>query len=57
MLYVTYREAAKVCRLSESMVRKLVKAGVLRATKFGKSARISVRQLEDFDRVHGGNPR
>jgi DNA binding domain, excisionase family len=56
-LYVTYREAAKVCRLSESMVRKLVKAGVLRATKFGKSARISVRQLEDFDRVHGGNPR
>ena len=46
LLYLTYREAATSLRLSESMIRKLVRAKKLKITKFGRSARISVSELE-----------
>jgi excisionase family DNA binding protein len=44
-LYVTYKEAAAVCRLSESMVRKLVRQGKLRVVRFGRAARIPTAEL------------
>lgn len=45
VLYATYREAADACRLSESMIRKLVRERKLKMRKFGRSARIPVSEL------------
>jgi len=45
ILYVTYREAAIACRLSESMIRKLVREKKLKVKHFGRSARIPVSEL------------
>ena len=45
VLYATYREAAVACRLSESMIRKLVRERKLRTRKFGRSVRIPISEL------------
>jgi excisionase family DNA binding protein len=45
VLFATYKEAATVCRLSESMIRKLVRERKLKVRKFGRSARIPVSEL------------
>jgi excisionase family DNA binding protein len=44
-LYFTYREAAAACRLSESMIRKLVRDGKIKVVKFGRAARIPASEL------------
>ena len=44
-LYATYQEAATACRLSESMIRKMVRERKLKVRKFGRAARIPVSEL------------
>jgi excisionase family DNA binding protein len=44
-LFFTYREAAAACRLSESMIRKLVRSQRLKVVKFGRCVRIPIDEL------------
>lgn len=45
-MFVTVREFALATGLSEWMVRKLCREGHLKSKKFGKSWRISARELD-----------
>jgi excisionase family DNA binding protein len=49
VLFVTYREAATACRLSESMIRKLVRERKLKVKKFGRAVRIPISELSRID--------
>ena len=44
-LFVTYRDAAGVLALSESMVKKMARLGTIKVVKFGRAARIPVSEL------------
>lgn len=50
MRLLTYDEAGKVLRLSESTVRRLVRIGKIRANKMGRSVRIPYHELMRYVR-------
>jgi len=43
---LTYSQASEYLNLSEGMIRKWVKNGLLKVIHFGKSARIDVRDID-----------
>jgi excisionase family DNA binding protein len=45
VLFLTYKEAAAACRLSQSMIRKMARDGRIKVARFGRAARIPVSEL------------
>jgi putative molybdopterin biosynthesis protein len=50
--FYTIEEVAKLLRVNERTVRKLIDSGELHATRVGRQYRISQEQLDDYLRRH-----
>jgi len=53
---LTIHEVADLLKVKESTVRQWVRAGELRAIKFGKEWRVSQKDLEAYLNAHANRP-